>query len=91
MKLGYPRSVGSSTYIMQGLTPDKLKKMLMEVYFKPSRHVDIIKQLMKTTQHITSTFVAWQPTYLRYFMLCLHNSLISPVLIVKWAVPSSAT
>jgi hypothetical protein len=49
MKISYPaRGVGgSSTYMMQGLTPDNLKEMLMKVYFNPSKYIDIIKQLMK--------------------------------------------
>jgi uncharacterized phage infection (PIP) family protein YhgE len=51
-KLGGARGVGSSTgtYMMQGLTPDNLKEMLMKVYFNPSKYIDIIKQLMKITQ-----------------------------------------
>jgi hypothetical protein len=41
MKLGY---------VVQGLTPEKLKKIAMDIYYRQSKHTDIIKQLMKTTQ-----------------------------------------
>ena len=47
IKLGYANS-GSGTCMVQGLTPDKLNKMVMELYFNPSKHIDIISQLMKT-------------------------------------------
>ena len=49
MKLGYATR-GSCTYMVEGLTPEKLKKIAMDIYYTPSKHTDIIKQLMKTTQ-----------------------------------------
>ena len=49
MKLGYASSGSSSTNMVQVLTPEKLNKMLMKVYYNPSKYVDIVRQL-KTIQ-----------------------------------------
>jgi hypothetical protein len=49
MKLGYSSDAGV-TYMVQELKPDNLMEMVMEIYFNPSKHIDIIRQLMKTRQ-----------------------------------------
>jgi hypothetical protein len=40
--------LGGSTPRDQRLDPDKLYKIVMEIYHKPSKYIDIIRQLMRT-------------------------------------------